>query len=477
MKKLVIIALIFILALSSVLLCSCDREDEVGFVKAVDTRIVDGKGNNIGLYGTNFGGWLVQEEWLCPTDVEGEFGQIDMMLELANRFGKDGMEELIDVYEDNWITEQDFINVKNLGFNCIRIPFTYLNLTDPVMLDEASGKYIRTPFEDLTVQEDGFKRLDWALEMCKKHELYAILDMHGAVGSQSGNDHTGDIAYPQGGQLWLENEVGEVCRQKTKEIWEAIAKRYKDNKQIAMYDLMNEPGIKDSNGNQATSDRTHEYFDVLYDSIRAIDQNHIICLEACWMPGNLPMPEKYGWENVVYQYHHYNWASAGIPNQTYYYGLVLMNYLAKQQNVPIFVGEFNVWGDSHPDKVNATDKNYTQTEEEAWDGVMELYCGMGWNFTTWNYKHAATGRSSWGLYNAKSDVETLKRQADYKNMTKDEIASIWALHNAENYVENTYLTACILPHLANFNTNGNDLRPLNELPDYKILRGEQSDEE
>lgn len=459
MKKVLTIAVISVLALTMLLFGACAQksettpQEEMGFVKAVDTRIVDGRGNDIGLYGTNLGGWLVQEEWLCPTDVEGDFGQIDMMLTLANRFGKDGMQELLDIYEDNWITEQDFVNIKNLGFTCVRIPFTYLNLTDPIQWDEVSETYVRVPFEDLTIKENGFARLDWALEMCAKHGLYAILDMHGAVGSQNGNDHSGDIANPQGGLLWADNEIGAVCRQKTKEIWQAIATRYKDNKAVAMYDLLNEPGIKDEKGSQITDKRTHDYFDELYQAIRAIDPDHIISLEACWLPGTLPDPAVYGWENVVYQYHHYNWASGGMPNTQYYSMLVMLSRIIKQ-NVPVLVGEFNVWGDSHPDKVAKTGVTSTQTDEEAWDDVIELYCGMGWHFTTWNYKHAATDRSSWGLYNAKPDVEALRQQADYKTMTKEEIAAIWALHNATNYTENQTLTACTVPHLADFNTTG-----------------------
>lgn len=199
MKKRAIVATILILTLlvSALTLVACgDRdtppEEQVSFVKTDGAKIIDGNGNAIGLYGTNLGGWLVQESWLVPTDIGKEYGQIDMMIELANRFGEDGMQELLDVYENNWVTELDFQRIKELGMNCVRIPFTYLNFTNPVK--KVGDTYERTPYEELVVDESKFARLDWAIEMCKKYSLYAILDMHGAVGSQSGNDHTSDIA-------------------------------------------------------------------------------------------------------------------------------------------------------------------------------------------------------------------------------------------------------------------------------------------
>ncbi len=253
MKKRTIVATILILTLlvSALTLVACgDRdtppEEQVSFVKTDGAKIIDGNGNAIGLYGTNLGGWLVQESWLVPTDIGKEYGQIDMMIELANRFGEDGMQELLDVYENNWVTELDFQRIKELGMNYVRIPFTYLNFVNAVK--KVGDRYERTPYEELKVDESKFARLDWAIEMCKKYSLYAILDMHGAVGSQSGNDHTGDIAYPDGGRLWGEDETGEICRLKTMEIWVAIANRYKNNNTVAVYDLMNEPGIKNESG-------------------------------------------------------------------------------------------------------------------------------------------------------------------------------------------------------------------------------------
>ena len=140
MKKVGFALLAVILAFCTLALCACndDADRGNGYVQTQGVKIVDGNGKAIGLYGTNLGGWLVQESWLVPTDIGKEYGQIDMMLSLANRFGLDGMNRLLDVYMDNWVTEADFESIAKLGFNCVRIPFTYLNLTDAVMLDASA---------------------------------------------------------------------------------------------------------------------------------------------------------------------------------------------------------------------------------------------------------------------------------------------------------------------------------------------------
>lgn len=108
MKKRIISALLIVTifaTLFALVACNDKGNDVVTFVKTDGAKIIDENGKAIGLYGTNLGGWLVQESWLVPTDIGKTYGQIDMMLELANRFGEDGMYRLLDVYEDNWVTD------------------------------------------------------------------------------------------------------------------------------------------------------------------------------------------------------------------------------------------------------------------------------------------------------------------------------------------------------------------------------------
>lgn len=476
-KSLLIISTLLIIVLSFGVFVACDNPDTpdtpdtpdgptLEFVKADGVRILGHDGQPMGLMGTNLGGWLVQEQWLCPTETGRDIAQLDIYLTLYNRFGEEKAEELIDVFEDNWVTEQDFANIKALGLNCVRIPFSYMNFMNPLEYDQASGQWVVKDYSELTWREDAFDRIDWALEMCEKYGLYAILDLHGAVGSQSGQDHTGDIS-EKVGRLWREDAIGEACREKTKELWVGIAERYKDNVWVAAYDLMNEPGVATINSsggkNQVTNKQTHEYFDVLIKAIREVDENHMISVESCWEAQNLPDPEEYGWENVLYQYHHYNWASANMLNSSFYQSKVFTIDFLTLRDYPVLIGEFNVWADTHPDKTKYNSKS-DQTEAQAWAGVVELYTGKGWSFTTWNFKHAA-GYSSWGLFNFNDDTAEYK-QANFYTDSAEDIAEAWASHNSSNYHENTDLTSCIKPYLDSFYT-GDKVKPTSEK--YYIL--------
>lgn len=488
LKKLCAIIVVVVIALSAISFVACNEkgDDNTGqtitkgnddtpktFIKADGIRLLDLNGEPMGLQGTNLGGWLVQEEWLCPSTMlvcncgsdhtfencpskqVKAYAQVDILLTLYNRFGEDEAIRLLDVYEDNWVTEKDFENIKALGMNSVRIPFTYLNFMDALKFDETKNEWVKKDWAELTIKQennDGFERLDWALSMCEKYGLFAILDMHGAVGSQSGQDHTGDISEYLG-RLYLQDDVGATCRQKTKELWVAIAERYKDNPYVAAYDILNEPGLATSSGsgkNQSTSEEVvTDYFDELYDAIRAVDGNHIISFESCWEAGHLPDPDEYGWDNVLYQYHHYNWASANMANKLFYWFKVnSIDGDMLDRDFPVIIGEFNVWADTHPDKTT-TAKDNTQTEEQAWAGTMELYTGKGWSYTTWNFKHCAT-HSSWGLFNLNEGTD--EPQADLLHSTAAEIEYAWSFHNASNYHENTALTNCIKPYINDFYT-------------------------
>ncbi|MCR5755129.1 MAG: cellulase family glycosylhydrolase, partial [Acetatifactor sp.] len=135
-----------------------------------------GNGNVVNLRGTNAGGYLVQEFWMTPTDYSsGVNCEMDIYRTLTNRFGESRMRELIKTYQDNYWTTQDFENCKNLGINCIRLPFWYMNFVD------FNGNYLSGCFD----------RIDWFVEQAGQRGMYVILDFHGAPGSQNGSDHSG----------------------------------------------------------------------------------------------------------------------------------------------------------------------------------------------------------------------------------------------------------------------------------------------
>ena len=368
-------------------------------LSAVGEDIVDADGNAVALRGTNFGGWLVQEGWMCPTK---QTDTLSTDMTLYSRFGKEKAEALISAYQDSWITEEDFRTVKELGLNVVRVPFTYMNVYHHLS-DE--GELLHP--DEFTLREDPFERLDFALEMCKKYGLYLILDMHGAVGSQNGSDHSGDTSRTN---LYAGTELGEAYREKTAELWALVAEHFAGESNVAGYDLLNEP-------TRASGATQWDYYDVLYKAVREADPDHMIFIEATWEPNNLPSPEDYGWENVVYEYHHYNWDYNNQPNKSFY---TFKKLLGNTHKVPSLIGEFNAWADSR----RSTGKR-DQTDLEANAGVLEFYNGEGWHWTTWTYKVVGTLRdSNWGLFNASTlfkDVTKIDPETD----SYEDILAAW----------------------------------------------------
>ena len=121
--------------------------------------------------------------------------------------------------------------------------------------------------------------------------------------------------------------------------------------------------------------------DKMYEAIREVDKEHVISIEGCWTFLSLPNPEEYGWENVLYQYHFYNWNSSTIPNWLFY-DFMYAQLSISDYDVPKFIGEFNFFGD-----------------ENAWMEYLNTYDQSGFGWTIWSYKTISVGwwDSSWGV--------------------------------------------------------------------------------
>jgi len=364
---------ISLLAFLLALVCgaACAEESDLTLLHTEGTNILNARGEVVQLRGVNAGGWLVQESWMSLTNAPS---QLEAYAVLDERFGRDVREQLFAVYEDNYWAESDFDNIKALGMNVIRLPFAWWNILN----------------DDGTLKEDAFARLDWFVNCCAERNLYVVLDLHAAPGSQNGNDHSGDIT---GSHLWEEA----VYQDRTQYLWEQVALHYKGNPAVAAYDLLNEPGGRLN----ATGVMQWEFFDRLYEAIRAIDPEHIIMMESCWEPEDLPAPDRYDWENVIYQYHYYKWnADNDYWAQKLFTDVKLYKLAQVNHPVPSFVGEFTLFRNMY-----------------AWKYALEAYSNAGMSWTIWTYK--VTGNSTWGLYNIFGD------KVDIYNDSAEEIEAKW----------------------------------------------------
>lgn len=367
------------------------------FLKVNGTQIrkQKGTGDIVYLRGTNAGGWLVQEDWMNPTNASD---QKTMMTTLANRFGASKRDELVSTYENNYWTTQDFDNCAEMGMSVIRLPFTYMNLCD----------------DNGNLKSNAFDRLDWFVQNCSQRGMYVILDMHGAFGSQNGMDHSGEIN--DGKQLYY----NQSNKDKTLNLWKKIAEHFKGNPAVAAYDILNEPGIKAA----ATYSLHWDFYNEIYNTIRSKDSNHIIIMESCWDADNLPRPSRYGWTNVAYEYHYYPWSAQNSSDaQKSYFSSKVSDIANHNYGVPTFVGEFTCF-----------------EQAEGWKAAMSTFNGQGWHWTTWSYK--VTGNSSWGIYNHNPE------KVDIYNDSADTIKNKWSAVGTANGWKNDKIYNLVKPYLS-----------------------------
>lgn len=322
------------------------------FLHCSGRLLLNERGEEIHLRGTNLGGWLLQEEWM--SSFTGADSQHALLTELKSRFGDDRAYALIKRFEDNFITEYDLDFLKNAGFNCLRVPFWYGNFQS-----DDNG----THFTDENGEKD-FSRLKWVVAQCKKRGMYVILDMHGVPGHQSIAHHSCRTNHCR---LYDKTEEGEFFRSLAVSLWRDIAGLFKDEPAVAAYDLMNEPMCEYSTFEKKNK-VYREVYDLLYKAVREIDKKHIITLEAIWTPLDITSPKAYGWENVMYQYHTY-------MNSNFLFSCFVPLEKSRRFNVPVLIGEFS--------------QCHGKVDLEH---ILKTFNKAGYNWCSWTYK----GHSKWG---------------------------------------------------------------------------------
>lgn len=373
-------------------------ENDTGLVKAHNRGLYDKDGNRLKLKGVNAGNVLLQEGWMSPFANEpiknedgtykkdndnnlqyNEYAQETFLNDLKNNPNlKDKEEELKEYYYKSFFSENDFKIIKEeLGLNTIRLPFYWRNILN----DDFSRKE----------ESVAFSYLDWFLTNCKNNELYCVLDLHGVPGSQNAFEHSGYLVDEPG--FWDNEEYINTAI----DIWDYVSNYYTNKKSdlgkyIVTYDVLNEP---DDKKNNSKSDRCIKFYDRIYKTIRANNDNHVITFEGIWTFAKLPNPNDYKWENVMYSYHFYNWKHDIISTEVFKLYEMIYN-IGRDYNVPTFVGEFTGFDDM-----------------EAWkDTIIHWYDDYEYNWTIWSYKTTVTGwwTSSWGVYTNTMNLDTSKEE-------------------------------------------------------------------
>jgi endoglucanase len=417
MKKRILSILLSFVVLAGLLFTVVEQPNANAAFGAADFLKTNGKvirnnsgtGAIVNLHGPNLGGWLMQEGWMSPMNTPDQY---TLTQTLWNRFGTDGNQNLQSGFQDVWIQASDLDNIKNMGLNAVRVPMYWEDFMNP----------------DGSMKADSisFRKLDWLVTQSAQRNMYVILDFHGI---QGGDCPWQSCGISNSNQLW----VNSTYQDRTVQIWERIATHYNNNPSVAAYVLMNEPLLTSGGGESAAQvKQKYDYYNRLYNAVRAKDSNHIIIVAAFFDWEQSLAPWTYGWTNVVYETHHYNFGAYDDWNVT---NSMIDSWLSKMAqyqanyNVPVYAGEFSFG------QLDLTDK---------WlSGLNALNA----SWSNWSYK--VTGGGNWGYYNNNSNP--------VPNAYTDSAATIaakWNMFSTPNFQINTGLVNVIKKYAGQPGTPG-----------------------
>lgn len=313
-----------------------------GYVHASAARLLDGQGNPLLLRGIGLGNWLLPEGymWKFGDDMSSP-RQIEQRIETL--IGPQRAAQFWARFRESFITEADIASIAALGFDHVRLP-----LNSRGLIDDAGG-FI----------EDGFTHIDNLLRWCQAHNLWVLLDLHGAPGGQTGTNIDDS---PNGKpELFMDDRY----RRQTIRLWQEIALRYRDSTVVLGYDLLNEP---------LPNEWQHIYAAELVDlyrdlttAIRAVDRTHLLVYEGSHWATNWSIFTEVIDPNSALQFHRY-WCA---PDRS-----SIQEYLDVRERLglPIYMGE---GGENTPEWIYTAHRLYEQYD-------------IGWNFWPWKKLDTAT---------------------------------------------------------------------------------------
>ncbi len=260
------------------------KKEKTGFVKVQGVDLVKPDGSKLLIQGTNLGNWLNPEGYMFGFSKTNSAWMINLMI--CEAAGPDFAAEFWKEFKDNYITREDIDFIASTGANTIRLPFNYKLFTNE-------------DYMGLTAEQDGFARMDQVVEWCRANGLYLILDMHDCPGGQTGDNIDDGHGYP-----WLfESETSQAlfC-----DIWQKIAKRYKNETVILGYELMNEPIAHYFDNKEELNKKLEPLYKRAVKAIREVDNNHVILLGGAQWNSNFSMFTDWKFDNnIMYSCHRY----------------------------------------------------------------------------------------------------------------------------------------------------------------------------
>ncbi len=323
-----------------VLLLALSAHAQDGYFHTQGARLVGPDGQPAVLRGMGLGGWLMPEGYMLR--VPGHGSPTTIREQAVDVAGEEGADRYFALYRDNYVRQQDVQKLADWGYDHVRLPFHY-----DVLWDDQAGAF----------DEDGFALVDRFLGWCRTAGLPVVFDMHAAPGGQSPHN----IADAHGtAELWVGPDA-QANQDLTVHIWEEIARRYRDDRNVVGYDFLNEPVLPDPSMRPAM----RAFYVRLRDAVRAIDPHHVLFIEgdffANYFDGLTPAFD----DNMVWSFHKY-WSPTEAADMERFVEL------RDSTGVPLWLGE--------------TGENSNDWFHEVATWAVEN--GIGWNW--WTHKKIET---------------------------------------------------------------------------------------
>jgi endoglucanase len=346
-------------------------------------KIVDRQDREVRLRGVCIGGWMNMENFIngYPGSEHG------IRAAVAEVLGESKAQFFFERLLDHMLSEADLAFLKSVGCNTVRLPLNYRQFES----DAAPFSYL----------EAGFARLAQAVSWCEKQGLYAILDLHALPGWQNPDWHSDNSS--RHALFWQSQQ----CQDRFVALWEELARRYRGNRTIAGYNVMNEPVTGVPRGRFVNRYRSnYAPLNAIYrrvtSAIRKLDPDHILFLEGDLYSQRFAELDAPFAENLVYSSHNYNaagfgpgpypgrfpsWTAPGdehwdADKQQQVFDQQEGTRFTRQHNVPLWVGEFgsvyNGIPEQVPDRLRALDEQLAVFERN------------GAHWTAWTYKDVGT---------------------------------------------------------------------------------------
>lgn len=334
------------------------------------SQIVNPNGETVVLKGAALGGMLNMENFI--TGYSGH--EHEHRAQMAEVMGEEKSNYFFDRLIHYFFTEADAAYFASLGLNCIRIPFNYRHFIDDM--------------NPSVIKQKGFDLIDRIVNICAQYNLYVVLDMHAVPGGQNQDWHS-DSGITKA-LFWEFKDHQDRAIQ----LWESLAKHYKDNPVVAGYNLLNEPADPKRTASGHYGQRLIDWYERAEKAVRAIDPEHMIFIDGnTYAMDFRAFPEK-PLPNAVYACHDYS--HLGFPIGEQYESTKEQKEklrrsferkveFMRKKNVPIWNGEFGpVYQNERKEgqeavKTNA--KRFAMLKEQ-----LAIYAETDVSWSIWLYK-------------------------------------------------------------------------------------------